>query len=347
MPEHGRLRYGAKGDKGQPRSLAAWRFTSHDETALGLLAEKYGGQARPWSPSKGRTEFEVLSDATTIDVVVPANALGDSPVYELWTAAGLQRRCDGERCMAPVQTRDGAELAEQGCVCDRQGAMACKPVTRASLLIPDIPFNGTWRLEAKGWNAAHELPGMIEMVGQLTAGGRFARAQLALEKRTTMSGGKTHHFMVPVIRMPTSLEEIVEGGASLTGLPAGDPNGEAMLALPPGITVDASNLDDPALNKFRVEDDQVADAEIIEDAPDPRDEQLRTVRGLILELDLSSPDVAGFVFGISEGMVEKVEALDLAELMRLARVLGRVAAGELEYTGLNGRRAVVIGRQVS
>jgi hypothetical protein len=34
----------------------------------------------------------------------------------------------------------------------------CKPTTRMSLMLADIPTLGTWKLESHGWNAAAELP---------------------------------------------------------------------------------------------------------------------------------------------------------------------------------------------
>jgi hypothetical protein len=229
--------------------------------------------------------------------------------------------------MAPFQTSDGIELSEQPCVCTAKGNMMCKVVTRLSVLIPDIPFNGVWRLEAKGWNAARELPGMVDLVGRLTERG-LSRAQLALEKRTSITGGQTHHFVVPVVRMPTTLNEILEGGASLQAIGAGQHDGGFAEVPALGLASGPS------------QDDEVVDAELVDDV-DPWDAGLREVRNLIAELGLMTPDIAGFAFVVSEGEEERLDELNLDELKRVRTVLTRVRDGELTYTGLDGRRAVV------
>ena len=325
MPEAGRIRFGVKSAKGAPKAIDTFRFTSHDRHALELLAAVHGGTVSSWNPGRGADQWEVITNTNVIDVVVPPNALGGTPIYELWAGGGLTRRCDGERCMATVSTRDGQELAEQPCVCDAKGDMQCKPVTRIAVLLPDLPFNGTWRLEAKGWNAAQELPGMVEMVAKLGARG-LVRSQLALEKRTSTQGGQTRHFVVPVIRMPVTLNEILDGGATLGALDAG--GSPAPLAIE--ATTDDGNIDD-----------DVVDAEVV-DEPDPHEVATKQVHRLVYELDLSTADLAGFCFVVSDGAQEGLKLLSLAELNRIITVLTKVQDGELIYDGLDGRRAVVV-----
>lgn len=322
MVEHGRIRFGVKSDKGAPKAIDTFRFTSHDKDALELLAQMHGGTVAAWSPGRGGVQFEVVTDAKQIDVVIPPNALGDTPIYELWSGGGLVRRCDGERCFAPVSTRDGVELAEQPCVCDQSGNMQCKPTTRITVLLPDIPFNGTWRLEAKGWNAAHELPGMVEMVSKLGARG-LVRSQLALEKRTSTQGGQTRNFVVPVIRMPITLNQILDGDASLGALESG-----------------GAVVPEPTLAIEATSDDDVIDAEVVED--DPVDIETRRIHRLVLELELSTDDVAGFCFVVSEGAQSGLKMLTLPELSRITTVLEKLKSGELVYGGLDGRRAVAL-----
>lgn len=334
VPEAGRIRYGMKGAKGQPVALDKFRFTSHDKDTLELLAVMYGGKVASWSPGRGRVEWELISDASEIDVVVPPNALGDTPVYELWSGGGLQRRCDGVRCFAPFQTRDGVELAEQDCVCEKTSNLQCKPTTRLNVLIPDVPFTGVWRLEAKGWNAAHELPGMVDMVVELVNRG-MARAKLTLEKRTSTQGGQTRHFIVPGLRTPATLNEILEGGATLTALGTGSASlSDGGPLLPPSAAALESGSDD-----------EIVDAEVVEE--DPIVVEMRGINRMILELGLSNPDVAGFCFTVSEGMCQSLKALDLAELMRVTSVFKKLQAGDLIYSGLEGRRAVVVRPKVA
>ena len=159
--EHGRIRFGMKNEKGQPVAIDHFRFTSHDEKVLVALADQYEGTVKPWSPKPGRQEFELISGATEIGVYLPPDPLGGTPVYEMWTAGGWQRRCDGLVCEMPNLTPDGGEVQAVPCICAAKGAMACKPITRLAVILPDIHFGGIWRMEAKGWNAAQELPARL------------------------------------------------------------------------------------------------------------------------------------------------------------------------------------------
>lgn len=319
VPQAGRLRYGVKTDRAM-KSLQHWRITSPDKDQIERLAERYGGTPRAWSPGRGRNEWEVLTESDVLDVVVPPNALGNTPIYEMWTAAGLQRRCDGVVLSIPTQTPDGAIVVEQPCICEQKGQMVCKPITRLNVLLPDLPFTGVWMMEAKGWNAAHELPGMVEMVVAIQDQG-FARAILALEQRTRTEKGKTTHFMVPVLRTPATLNELAEGGARLMSIAAGDTP-----ALPAASTPD---------------DDEVVEAEIVEE-PNETDLLIRTIYGHVATLQLTTPDLEGFCFTVSDGTVSDVRRLDYGQLRRVVAALERIINGDAVYGGLEGRRAVLL-----
>lgn len=318
VPEAGRIRYGVKTERAM-KALEQWRFTSRDRDSLDRLAAIYGGTVAVWSPGRGRSEFELLSQASVIDVIVPPNALGDTPIYEMWTAGGLQRRCDGQVLQIPTQTPEGAIVVEQACICEAKGQMQCKPITRLNVLMPDIPFTGVWMMEAKGWNAAHELPGMVDMVVAIQDQG-FARAQLALEKRTKTEGGKTSHFMVPVLRTPATLNQLADGEARLMSIGMG---GQA--ALPAAAAPD---------------DEEVAEAELVEeDSEIPL--LVRTVYGHVNVLGLTTDIVVGLAFAVSEGEVEDVRQLDYGQLQRVVTALEKVREGTHMFE-VEGRRTKLV-----
>lgn len=198
-PEQGRIRYGIRA-KGIPRSISKFRFTSSDITALEQLAEMYGGDVQPWD----RGQSELVSLVSEIPIVLPPDPLSQS--YELWAGATCVRRCDGVVAEVPVKTPDGAELQEVSCICSEAEDLKCKATTRLKVILPDIRFGGVWRMDAKGWYAAQELPAMVSTIEQLQASG-FMRAFLALDQR--QKPGKK--FIVPMLRVDASVNQMVSG----------------------------------------------------------------------------------------------------------------------------------------
>jgi hypothetical protein len=74
-----------------------------------------------------------------------------------------------------------------------------------------------WRLESKGWNAFHELPGMAEMLEGLQAE-NVIEGRLLLEKRKKTLNGQTRNFVVPRLVIGSSPLEILSGSANITAL---------------------------------------------------------------------------------------------------------------------------------
>ena len=218
LPEAGRIRIGAKvgsGGKTRPSSIDTFRFTSQDREAIDQVAARYGGEVTPWSDGHG-TQWQVTTQANEIGIVLPSDPLGGTPIYELWSGGGCQRRCDGET--AEVPGHDG--MVETACICASKEAMECKPKVRLNVVLPDIKFAGTWRLETSSWNAVHELPGMVAMIQSLQSGG-LTRGLLALEQRQSKSGKQTKNFVVPVLRVADSLEQLASGAAQVRALSPG------------------------------------------------------------------------------------------------------------------------------
>lgn len=316
VPQAGRLRFGVKTASAM-KSIETWRITSKDREQIELLATKYGGEVKAWQPGRGRQgEWEVITTSSELDVIVPPNALGGTPIYELWSAAGLQRRCDGVVLTIPSETPEGAIQMEQACICDATSKMQCKPITRLNVLLPDIPFQGVWMMQTGGWNAAKELPGMVDMVVAIQDQG-FARATLALEKRTKIENGKTQHSMVPVLRTPATLNELAAGSARLMSIGAGD---RPALGAPP-VPVD--------------EDSEVIEAEIVDDGETGL--LIRTIYGHANSLHMSNDELRGLAFNITGGETEDLTKLERTLLERLVAVMERGLNGEGVFV-LTGRR---------
>ncbi len=94
--EVGRIRLGVQvptaNGKKRPAKLDRLRFTSARKTLLDTIARLYGGTVAPWQPPKGNSQWEVITKAHALDVIVPPSDMAFSQHYELWSAGGCQRR---------------------------------------------------------------------------------------------------------------------------------------------------------------------------------------------------------------------------------------------------------------
>lgn len=256
IPEAGRIRTGVlvptKNGKTRPQAIETFRFTSSDQTAVEQVAAIYGGTPRPWENAPTSGQWEVVTDASEVRIVLPPDPLGGTPLYEQWSGGGCQRRCDGVTAEVPTQGPDGPEMAEAPCLCAAKGEMACTPHTRLSVILPEIRFAGTWRYEsATSWAVAQEVPGMVDLIQSLQAKG-LTRALLGIEHRRSTAGGQTRRFTIPVLRVAESMDALVAGAAQVGALGPSEA---------------------PEIGPGRVEppdpDDQIIDAEIV-DEPAPR-----------------------------------------------------------------------------
>lgn len=256
MPEQGRIRTGRKSDKGAPQWLKTLRFTSQDQAAIEQIAELYGGEARPWQHQK-HMEWDVVTEAKAVPIVLPPDPLSGTPIYEFWLKGGLQRRCDGVTCEVPQGSPDGTVWSETPCICVAKGQLACKPKTRLVVILRDVKFGGSWRLESSGWHAAHELPGMVEMIQNLQGRGQLVAASLRVQERTKVESNFTRHYIVPVLEIDRSVMELVSGQATVGALAPG-PSPE----LPAAPIV--SERDDEEVPPTA----EILDAEVLDDTQD-------------------------------------------------------------------------------
>lgn len=188
--ETGRIRLGMKVPAGRgtrPSKLETFRFTSPRKNLIEKIAELYGGTVQPWQPPRGAAQWEVVTNATDIPVVVPPQDPAESQWLELWSAGGCQRRCDGVT----------EKISGQACVCDPDPAQRdCKMHTRLRVMLEDVPGLGAWRVDTGSYYAATELPGIAQLLAQ--AQGAIP-GRLVLDQRTVVRDGKTKNFVVPVL----------------------------------------------------------------------------------------------------------------------------------------------------
>lgn len=263
VPEQGRVRMGVKvvgkDGKTRPKKLSRLRFTSADKHALDVIAEKYGGTVEPWSDGPTDGLYQVTVTTAKIPVVLPPDPLSGTPIYEHWSGGGCLRRCDGLRCTLPLADNAGpdAEPAVVDCPCRAENRMLCKPRTRLNVVLREVPFGGTWRLESTGWNAAEELPGMVEMVMRVQEIG-MVMGELGIEERKRVVNGQTKRFVVPALSLPESIDALAAGEMRLHAL------GKVR-----EIATDTLGVSRPELNVGQAEtdwfDDEPVDAEIVED----------------------------------------------------------------------------------
>lgn len=216
MAEQGRIRLGQKvagktrdgKDYTRPEKLDRFRFTSPSQRLIEEIAQRYGGEARPWD-NAGKAEWEVVSDARSIPVIVVKG--GFSQWHELWSAAGCLHRCDGEKDAT-------GEYCDPDDPQHRQAIE--KPTTRLSVMLSEIETLGVWRMESKGWNAAAELPSMAELAMHV---GDLVPATLSLAERSSVVEVKgkptTSRYVVPVLDLHVTKARLVE----LVGGPGGAP----------------------------------------------------------------------------------------------------------------------------
>jgi hypothetical protein len=210
--ELGRIRLGHKAQKdgkSYPAKLDKFRLTSASKPLLEAAAALYGGPVRPWADAPDPGFFELYTEATELDVLIPTNIRTISQRYELWEGATCQRRCDGTI----------EQLTDGPCLCDPD-ARDCDLMTRLSLMLPRVPGFGVWRLDTQGYHAATTIPPTIELLRTLTPA-PWVPAILRAEQRSKRvnEDGKTvtHRWVQPVIDLPN-----VTVAAMLDTIPEGE-----------------------------------------------------------------------------------------------------------------------------
>lgn len=238
LRESGRIRIGTSkprdtGRGRQPVRLSTFRLTSKDESLIRAVADLYGGEPQPWDMKPG--EWEVITEADELRVVlIPVPGGSISQWYERWEqptvngkpgAVSCVRRCDGveqangDPCRCPADPEQRAK-----------DDTACSMYTRLSVLLPDVPTMGCWRLETQGYYAGVELAAAVSLVDNaLASSGLMVAARLRLEQRKVAREGNTLTFPVPALDLVDRLDRVA---ALAAGAARGEIVGAAGLALP-------------------------------------------------------------------------------------------------------------------
>ena len=204
----GRIRMGMKAEtstgKTYPKSIDKFRLTSQDRFVIEAAAKIYGGEVKQWD--KG---WEVFVTEPEIRFCI----IGDlkfSQHMEHWQGALCTRRCNTVR----------ETINDVPCICNAEGQTLCKATTRVSVVLPDLPDIGYWRIDSRGFYAGTEFIGSMVMLDQVQKQtGRQITARMALEHResTTEVVGKDgkpttekHKFIVPVVRVSETFGKLLE-----------------------------------------------------------------------------------------------------------------------------------------
>jgi hypothetical protein len=191
--EVGRVRFGVKTGtgKGRPTKLDRLRFTSPRKALIDRIAELYGGTVEPWQPPKGNQQWQVITNVTEVPVLIPPQDPGESQWYEMWSAGGCLRRCDGQQ----------EKISKSPCICDPD-ARDCKMHTRLRVMLAEVPGLGAWRVDTGSYYAAVELPGVAALLAM--ANGAIP-GRLVLDQRTVtrqvQGRPQTFNFAVPTLHV--------------------------------------------------------------------------------------------------------------------------------------------------
>lgn len=246
LREVGRIRIGqriATGKGDRPAKLEQFRFTSRDRMVIEAAAQQWGGVCQPWEGAPDGPQWEVYTSADQVSVVIPPSDMAFSQAWEQWSRGGCKVRCDGQ----------WDHLADKACHCDPE-QRECDPHTRLSVILPDLPGMGVWRLDTQSYYAAVELAGLVDLIVAHSARGVLLPARLRLEQRSVKRAGEAaKRFGVPVLDIDVHPMALAAGGeigspVALPGLPS--PN------LTPVPVVDGAGAPSIAEQLSQIDEDQ-------------------------------------------------------------------------------------------
>ena len=309
MPRAGKILCGKKQGKSMTK-ITEWRFRSPHRDVIETLAIQYGGQCVAFhdDTANPKDQWEVFTLAPEIEVIVVPGGLSQG--YEMWSKGGRTRTCDGRTVVIPVKDGpDDYRLDEKPCLCASEGERQCKPTTRISVVLPSVAFRGSWTLETHSDNAMLEMPGMVDLIDALGGGG-MVRARLAIESRQKVVAGMTRHFIVPVLSLGASMNELQAGMATVTAI--ANPTRAALCVATPAALEAGSPADD------------VYDAEIVDDD--------------LLDLEAKLREAGTFYRLPPDEFAEALKRSVKGDRARLRNALARMSNDEIAPVGIeNGR----------
>ncbi|MEV0150030.1 MULTISPECIES: hypothetical protein [unclassified Nonomuraea] len=200
--QDGRIRIGTSkptpdGNK-QPLSLSTFRFTSASLRFITAIAERYGGTVNPWQWADG-PQHEVITKANQLPVILPPFPI--TQFMELWDGPNCARRCTGKQEL----------LTKRSCLCGPDLDLrqrTCKPTTRMSVLLRDIPSLGLWRLDTKGFTAAEILPGAAEFLARV---GDYVDGVITVTRMNRTIMGQQRSYVVPGLIVESADDQLTPG----------------------------------------------------------------------------------------------------------------------------------------
>jgi hypothetical protein len=218
----GQIKAGDKDERGLPRRLSGFRFTTHAQNVAFEVAEFFGGEEpRPW----GR-QWEVYTKTSDIAIALPPGDLVISQAMMRWSGGGPVMVCDGvntsqpERgpcqCPQPDDPEDETSVWEaigkRRKLAGQKTPRGCYPYTWINVCLPDIGGgSAVWQLLSKSENAAAEIIQQAALLEQARAAGQYLPARLALEYREARVEGMLRQYNVPVLRVDASIRAIANG----------------------------------------------------------------------------------------------------------------------------------------
>lgn len=329
----GEIRLGEKrttgdGKKSYPAKLETFRLTSKSLDAIKAVAERYGGSVERWPDGDA---YQVITETDRLPIMLPPASADVRPYslsYELWSGGGLQRRCDGQNALIAR----GDQMIEADCMCNPD-QRECHPTLRVGMFLPEVSGFGTWRLASTGFNAAAELPGMLDLLGRIGQSGQMVHAVLRLEQRTSKKGGQTRKFAVPVLDLPYTLAELA--GPALPG----PTNGQAQI----GMNTQADGPGDRATSPTGVEQSAAPEEQAAGAVP------ARSEAAAAPDLDapFADEELARWLAGTHAAIAERIPAgTDQHEALRsLAEAV--VQLGERSLNDLTAREWSRLARAIS
>jgi Recombination directionality factor-like len=316
--------------KTRPARLDTFRFTTASRNSADAIAELFGGEVREWNK-----QWEVITGRSEISVMVPPRDAVISQWYEQWNAGGAIRRCDSQHdqisngpCQCPhAADPDNQEEADRAALRRAEMAklnppQACHLITRVSVMIPDLPGVGVFRLDTGSFYAAAEIGDTAYILQKARDAGVFLPAVLRIEQRQRVAGGQTKKYPVPVLEILSTLRQIVGGELAAGGVAAQLPPapGEQRKA----ITASAAPLPAPTGIPAGADDDaEVVDAVIVNDWLDSTLAAAMTFtsegEGRRLWRESAAKAHAGEITAADAGSVQELITARLTDLREAAR----------------------------
>ncbi len=281
-------------DKQPGRPRKTFRITSAHKNLLELAQAQYGGEVTACENPKGHYQLAVQRDQIKALISLKEMPNGDfesfSQYFEEWKGGTCARRCDGRTVDVWKETgkdkqgRPVHDRVKTGCMCDPD-ARDCKLVSRVSVILPEVPALGLWRLNTQSTTFDNEFQGLIATIQALGIPSPVP-VLLSISTREGRKGPGEQNSKFPVVQIvldpnPVSLPAMIEGIR------------RSALAMPESLG------DVPVLEPPKYEDDEPepVDAEIVMSDSEWLDELIGvdSARDWRTNFEGMGKDFAGFV----------------------------------------------------